>query len=152
MVRLSSLRRQQGGEIVEFLVILPFVLIVFFMILDLGIGFVNQGILVNASRAAAREAIRCSDITADECQDAWEAAADEVAQSLIAWSDDANPSAQVTLQVDDDDARCNSPAQAGCPLIVDVTYSYDYLLVSAFIPGLASNNLVARTTMPKLID
>ncbi|MBT2322942.1 pilus assembly protein [Variovorax paradoxus] len=52
-----NLRYQKGAQAVEFALILPFVVLIMFAILDFGIIVYNKAIITNASREAARRGI-----------------------------------------------------------------------------------------------
>ncbi len=79
MIRQKPLAKQHGADIVEFIVTLPFVMILFFMIVGFGVAMCDWAVIANASRAAAREAIRNTDNTAVYN------AANAVLASLIIW-------------------------------------------------------------------
>ncbi len=49
--------RQQGAQAVEFALVLPFLILILFAILDFGILAYDKAIVTNASREAARNAI-----------------------------------------------------------------------------------------------
>jgi len=51
---MALLRRERGATTLEFVLILPFFLLVVFMIIELGIAFVAQELLDNAARDGAR--------------------------------------------------------------------------------------------------
>ena len=80
MMRARPMKRQRGADIVEFIITLPIMMIVFFVILGLGVVVCDWAIVASASRAATREAIRTPDNT-----EVWRAA-DDVLRSLITWT------------------------------------------------------------------
>jgi Flp pilus assembly protein TadG len=134
-LRSRSFKRQRGAEILEFVITLPAILTVFFLIVELGVGFVDQAVLVNASRAAAREVIRGrTDTQARE-------AAEQVLASLISWDPEA-PAPTVNVM--------RSGANAGDEVAVTVTYTYQFLLLPAFASTAADLTLSARTVMRML--
>lgn len=47
-------KRQRGAQIVEFALVLPFLLLILFLIFDFGFLVYNQAVITNASREAAR--------------------------------------------------------------------------------------------------
>ena len=55
--------RQKGAQVVEFALILPFLIVVIFAVLDFGILVYNKAILTNATREAARKGIILSAAT-----------------------------------------------------------------------------------------
>jgi Flp pilus assembly protein TadG len=52
-----SRTRQRGSQAVEFALVLPFLILVIFAVIDLGIVVYNKSVLTNASREAARRGI-----------------------------------------------------------------------------------------------
>ena len=64
-MRQRSLRKQRGADIVEFIITLPMMMIVFFVIVGFGVTMCDWAVIANASRAGAREAIR--DATSSSC-------------------------------------------------------------------------------------
>jgi Flp pilus assembly protein TadG len=129
------LTRQRGAEILEFIITLPVILTVLFMIVELGVGFMDQAVLVNASRAAAREVVRGkTDAQARE-------AAGRVFPSLVTWNSDAS-APTVTI--------VRSGSSPGDDVTVTITYSYQFLLLPAFTSSAADLTLRARTVMRML--
>jgi Flp pilus assembly protein TadG len=51
---MNSTRKQKGAQAVEFALVLPFLVLVIFAVLDFGILVYNKAIITNASREAAR--------------------------------------------------------------------------------------------------
>jgi Flp pilus assembly protein TadG len=45
---------QRGAQVVEFALVLPFLLMIIFLIIDLGFLVYNKAVITNASREAAR--------------------------------------------------------------------------------------------------
>jgi Flp pilus assembly protein TadG len=148
----QSAKRQRGAEIVEFLIVLPFILIVLLLIIELGIGFANQAILANAARVGAREAANCNgNPTVDPCLTSARQAAARAARSIISLKNSANQPDPLTLQLDNSVASCTaSPPEGGCPITATLTYDFEFFLLPAFLSGLTDFQLTARTVMNKL--
>jgi hypothetical protein len=172
MIR-RNLHRQRGAEIVEFILVLPFILIVFFAVVELGVGFANQAVLANAARAAAREAIRARDDSAE----LETAVRDVVERSMIAWKTRPDPPDDI---VGCDDAlpvggikvclfrkepstgeappwavtdSCSDGALTGDKVPwVCVTVTHDYRLAGlpAFLSSAATLTLTGRSVMRQL--
>jgi Flp pilus assembly protein TadG len=86
MMRARPMKRQRGADIVEFIITLPIMMIVFFVILGLGVVVCDWAIVASASRAATREAIRTpSSPSPSSNAPVWDAA-DAVLRSLITWT------------------------------------------------------------------
>ncbi|MBK1719251.1 TadE family protein [Thiocystis violacea] len=143
--------RQHGGEIVEFAISLPFILLLFFGVVEMSVGFFDQAILTNASRAAARELIRAVPPNHDwatwDFEVAAEQAAEQAAQRMFTW---AGPE---TLNFDweESDEPCadRSGYDERARVIVTLTYRYRFFVLPQplFMPGLADLNLTAATEM-----
>jgi Flp pilus assembly protein TadG len=58
-------RTQQGAQAIEFALVLPFLMLIIFAVLDFGILVYDKSILTNATREAARKAITLSGATWD---------------------------------------------------------------------------------------
>lgn len=76
----KPLRKQRGADIVEFVISLPIMMIVFFLILGFGVVMCDWAVVASASRAATREAIRNP-----SNEDVWDAT-DNVLASLLTWT------------------------------------------------------------------
>jgi Flp pilus assembly protein TadG len=137
---------QLGSEIIEFLIVLPFMLAVFFLLLELGIGFVNQAVLSNASRAAVLELVRGrSDSDATAAAERVMANALANYKPMIAWATSMDPDVQLAR-----DEQCDgTQAGTGRPwMSVTITYTYRIPGIPAFLPGsLSQIPLSACTTM-----
>lgn len=141
--------RQRGVEIVESVLLLPFVLLLFFGIVELSVGFFDQAILTNASRAAARELIRAAPLDGnwagwDQGEAAAEDAADQAAQRMITWGgaeELAFDWVQGPLCVERD-GYDDRPS-----ITVTLTYPYRFFVLPAFLAGLSDLTLTAQTDM-----
>jgi hypothetical protein len=115
--------RQWGGEVVEFAISLPVILLLFFGIVEMAVGFFDQAILTNASRAAAREAIRAMPPAGTSLAD-WspageaEEAASNAAQRMFTWHGPET----LTFDVDPDDPLT---VDDGADVTVTLTYLTD---------------------------
>jgi Flp pilus assembly protein TadG len=149
-------------------------LAVFFLILELGIGFLNQSVLANASRAAVREAVRGR--TNEQAREAAERivkngiAADVVNPEgflpMISWTDDAGDTSddirvvlacppttlnegQVGVCIQRND-EFDATFSGVIPEWIRATVYFDYELpgLSIFLPdALSEITLTATTTM-----
>ena len=124
--------RQQGAEIVEFVITLPVILIVVAMMFDLGALFSDRIILTDAVRAAAREVVAGSD--SNQIQQA----ADRVTQSMIS----ADPS-----DLPDVDVTCDSGCAPGTLVTVSVDHTYTLFLLPKLASSAADINLTATVRM-----
>lgn len=130
--------REAGVAVVEFALVLPVLLLIFFSIIEFSIGIYDQAILTNASREAARAGIvfkvprlteaQIKDIAYSYCKD-----------NLITFGPSAPP-----------EAIAPSPdgTEAGKPLKVTVTYNYHGLALGALLSSITGPlKLSAVTTM-----
>jgi len=137
--RASCRRRQRGVELIEFTLLLPFVLLLLFGILELSIAFWDQAILTNAARAAVREAARAQDCgwtTAYASQQA-QAAASDATQRLFSLT------SPQTMQF-------SCPPPSGQFWTCTLTYPYSFKVLPNFLSGLADLQLTATATMRQL--
>ena len=128
---------QTGAEIIEFVVTLPVILLVFVLFVELGVGFINQATITNASRAGAREAIR-----GGTNLDA-ESAAQRAMSSLIYWKAPTSEPAVVVQRVG---------SAPGDEVRVTVSYDYDFVFLPRFASTAAGLKLTARTVMKNLTE
>jgi Flp pilus assembly protein TadG len=137
-IGLMSLRRRRAqagaAEVAQFgilalLIALPLLI----GIVEISVGFFNQAILTNASRAAAREAIRVppppDDTPVVE-------AAQEAAGGLLNWDNSGGLTADMVDMVSD-----------GERVTVTLTYPHRFILLPSFLDGINDLDLVARTEM-----
>ena len=130
---------QRGAELVEFILTLPLILAVAFLLIELGVAIMDQAAVTNASRAAARAAILGEDA---------DAAAARVFTSTISWSkEDSPPTLDVNVV-----RGCGTQQRPvpGCPITATVTYDFDFLLVPAFLGGMFDIDLTAATVMREM--
>lgn len=126
--------RQNGAEIVEFLVTLPVIMLLLAIMFDLGSMFSEQIILTNAARAAAREVIGgASDVEA-------QTAADGITESLMGF-DAANPPSVLVSKANSD---------PGTQVTVTVSHTYTFQLLPGFFAQAATFDLTATVRMRML--
>lgn len=134
-----SLRDEKGATVVEFAIIVSLFLAIVFGIIEFGILMFDQHILTNASREGARAGVvmrlpRVSDA-------AIESIVNHYAQDhMISFG----PSSTLTTTVSPAEASRTGPL-FGTELVVNVTYPFDFLVLSNL--GLGSITLEAETRM-----
>jgi Flp pilus assembly protein TadG len=149
-MRLQSLHKQRGVEIIEFALIVPMMLLLFFIFAEFGIAFSNKAVITDASRAAAREAIMGGNDTA-----VWDAA-DAALGSIIMWggkgpyvcdrkSSDLNTNCLIN----------RGTGNVGDPVSVTVRFTFSFrFLPNALFKNMVGNwdqlNLSGRTVMRML--
>jgi hypothetical protein len=148
-----SLIKQRGAEVVEFALTLPVILVLFFIFVEFGIALSDQAVIANASRAAAREAIKGADDTTVYN------AADAVLTSLSNWTGDDGCHACECCVLDEDGTPCceiapadddtppRSSADPGKEVRVKITFPFQGSLLSKFV---SLPNLSAGTKMRML--
>jgi len=143
MNRRNQRHGQRGASIVEFVIIFPILILIFYLLVELGVAHINQTVLTHAARAAAREAGRTTDAT--KSLQRQQAVAEGVLQSLILWYDSAS-----TRQCGVGAVTCNF-AVAPPGGTVAIGYGFQYRLLNALGMGL-SGGLQARATFPNLTE
>ena len=131
----KSLYVQRGAELVEFILTLPLILAVAFIMIEFAVALTDQAVLTSASRAAARQAIRGGDP---------DAAAAAVFPSLISWSEASSTAPIVTVSRA---SGCSTAPDPGCAITVTITYDFDFLLLPAFLSKALDIDLRAQTVM-----
>lgn len=158
MSRVTRKVRQGGSEVIEFALILPFILLLFFGIVELALGFHDQAILVEASRAAARESVRyfsppevCSTTTLET---AMEGLVQTNIDRMFTWKGakyavKVDTDVVMKITTEDDNPITNLCSRiAGDTIKVTLTYRYQPHILPNFMNGaLGELNIVATTTM-----
>ncbi|WP_175534745.1 TadE family protein [Thiocapsa roseopersicina] len=117
---------------VQLAILTPIALAVLLGIVEISVGFFNQAILTNASRAAAREAIRVPEPRVDPVT----AALDAFNGARIDWNGSGD--------LGEDDVVVTP---VGSQVTVTLTYPHRFLFLPSFADGIVNINLVARTDM-----
>jgi Flp pilus assembly protein TadG len=148
------LTTQRGGETVEFaLFTVPLLVLLFAIFLEFGFAFADKAVITDASRAAAREAIRGgSYATAKE-------AANNVLQSAATWGSD------LPYQCPDEPNACSDEYNVCCDIptgavegeLITVTLAFPFkfriltplsnMAILPFLPDLTGIQLSAQTVM-----
>jgi len=134
--------RNQGASAVEFAIILPFLMIILFGIIEFSLALYDKAIVTNASREAARAAVVYrwgAAPTLGELQAQSEAIVSNYVNNRLVTFGTSNP---VTVNVTELGTTPNRS------ISVTVSYRYDYLVLPAFISALTGGiNLDATTEM-----
>ena len=130
-----SRRRDQAGaaDMVQLAILALFIALPLVVgIVEISVGFFNQAILTNASRAAAREAIRVPEPRVTPVNTALAA----FNGARINWNGSGDLTAEM-VQV----------TSSGSQVTVTLTYPHRFLFLPSFADGIANINLVASTDM-----
>ena len=147
-----SLRKQDGGSLIEFAIIAPILFVILFGIIEFGILLYDKAMITNASREGARAGIVYSFDPVDEVSVRMSDAQiekivrDYCGKYLISFGMNSN----LDIIVDPPDSRDSLPA--GTSLEVTVNYRFQFLVFSnvlALIGGGMDNliDLSAITVM-----
>ncbi len=143
-MRLSG---ESGVSAIEFAILLPFLVLLTFGIIEFGILLYNQQVITNASREGARHGIKYDYNTKSYSQ--WTSIEDTVKAYIYPQFPNTSPSrlitlssAPVTITVTPGTGTCTS---FGNELEVDVSFQYSFLLLDNF--GFSNPVLTARTSM-----
>lgn len=130
---------QKGGEVVEFAIISPIIILLFFGVIELSLGYVDKAILANASRVGARELVRNRD------QDKAKVAATKTFnedKKIFHWK----PGSVIVF----DYSPKPIPDAAGEEITVTLTYDYKLNFLSSFLPEkLTIKAQTKMKTLPK---
>lgn len=137
MRRLSG---DRGASAVEFALVLPIMLLVFFAILEYGWYMVNQAVLTGAVSAGARAGIKADEWNEDNPQDPREEARRAVRESFWPF-----PIEEQQIVADDDYYLTESGPRMMKVVVSDLTYqSLTGYLPATLLPGnLSAKALVA---------
>ena len=146
MMSLSS--KQKGAEVIEFALILPFLLLILFGIMEFGIIVYDKAIITNASREGARSgvAFKCPLLTTDQIQ----AVVTNYSTGLLSFAPVTTvPVITVTPTPPTTITTCGE--NSGTALTVSVSYSYNFLvfgnLFALFVPGFTNPLVLSATTV-----
>jgi len=132
---------QKGVSAVEFALVLSLLLVITFGIIEFGMLIYDQQIITNASREGARAGIVAS---ATRLPDTGDNSIDSVVKNycgnnLVTFGSQNIPQTVVTHPFGQ---------TFGNPLTVQVTYTYSFLVIPNFIPGINKiKNMQATTVM-----
>lgn len=136
-----TIKDQKGGTVVEFALILPLLIFLIFGIIEGGLLLYNKQIITNACREGVRAGIivRQPRLTDGEIT----TVVNQYAQNYLVTFGTGTININSILPVYSDPTR--NPGIFGTDLILDVTYPYSFLVLSAF--GFGPIPLHARTIM-----
>jgi len=156
----SILRTQHGAAAVELAILLPFLVVLVFGIIEVGLLLYNQQVITNASREGARAAIvgdcdyrimnttddKIGDIVRDYCIDR----NDTTKKRLITFNATNNPPS--TTVAPSPSACTPGPGGSGLTVgddvTVTVTYNYTFLVPSLL--GFGPTKLLSARTVMKM--
>ncbi|MEA3277444.1 MAG: TadE family protein [Pseudomonadota bacterium] len=152
-----SLKRQAGGEVLEFAITAALVFALLFGIIEFSVGMFDQGTLVNAARVGAREAslfwVDPENIDPDNPELNQRVKTSEVADAIAAYTDDfliaffAEPSPEVQFQGQPiEDVADTFVVGPGDEVAVRLTLGYRPA-VTAVLVDVLDLNLAAQAVM-----
>ncbi len=135
MKKMLNIKGQRGTAAIEFAIVLPVLVLLLFGTIEFGLLLYNQQVITNASREGARFGI-----VAQSPRQTPQAIAGVVTSycggNLITFGDDATAGPNVAV----------TPGTTfGTDLAVQVTYNYDFLVLSNL--GFGQKVLMAQTVM-----
>jgi Flp pilus assembly protein TadG len=144
-------KSQSGAQILEFALLLPFLLLIIFLIIDFGFLVYNKAVITNASREAARKG---TVLTATP----WSKAAVEIvacdyARNLLISTRSGTHTSTCSGTADPDievvNPNGNVPPNFGDPITVEIRYVYSGFLTSTstFLLRVPPWELIASTKM-----
>ena len=141
-----------GASAVEFAIILPFLLVIVFGIIEFSLILFNKAVITNASREGARAGIvfRADPESGDYdplSDDEIREIVDDYAEDfLVTFSHSGEDDLQITTTFEDLDG--SGSLTFGDVRVVTVSYNYGFLVLPSFVTAMAGNlNLVAETSM-----
>lgn len=149
MMRIRTLRKQEGAEVVEFAICSTLLFLILFGIIEFSVALFDKATLTNASREGARTGILfrsgsrsiAANTAEDEIID--QAIQDYAADYLIS----LGGTAEMTTVIQRVDLSGNGLFDAGDEIIVTVNYPYQYLVLPGFIASLGGALNMSSTTV-----
>ncbi|MDX9785182.1 MAG: TadE/TadG family type IV pilus assembly protein [Desulfobacterales bacterium] len=124
---MKPIKDQTGAVLMEFVLVLPLLLLLLFASIEFGVAFFNKAMITNASREGARAGIVYNEparLTIDEIRTI---AKDYCETHLITFGDASADDLKIKPLREGDEPGDN--------LTVTVEYDYDFLVIPNFIPG-----------------
>ena len=138
MVRNIKIKDQKGVAAIEFAIILPLLVLLVLGIIEFSILLYDKAMVTNASREGARTGIVFSYPNRITDEEIITVVNNYCSEHLITFGNTSTVNTTI-VRVGD---------SSGDPLIVRVSYQYDFLALPNFIVGLAGGiNVVAETVM-----
>jgi Flp pilus assembly protein TadG len=136
---------QRGAAVIEFAIVLSFLLALLFGIVEFSVLFYNKAMITNASREGARAGTvfrpSVDRLTADEIR---EKARNYADAHLICFGEDDILDVPPPVH---DDVDGDGTVNAGDSLTVTVRYTYDFLVLPSFVKGLGATPQLTATTV-----
>ena len=134
---LKKLKAQKGAAAVEFAIILPLLIMLLFGIIEFGIILYDKAMITNASREGARAGI-VFDPDGIPDSDIRNVVKEYCMGHMITFGEDSIEDGDITITRDTVTGN----------LTVNVTYTYDFLVLPNFVAGIVGDiNLAAQTIM-----
>jgi Flp pilus assembly protein TadG len=150
-MKMRSLRKQQGAEVVEFAIASILLFLILFGIIELSVALFDKATLTNASREGARTGILFrppDEATGMRDIDAENAAIKQVIQK---YAEDYLISlggvSEMTITIQRVELSGNTVFDAGDEVIVTIDYPYKYLILPGFIGTLGGALDLSSTTV-----
>lgn len=133
--------RSRGAAIIEFALVLPILLILFFGIVEFATALYNKAVITNASREAARAGIVYVGPSTHVSEATIRAVAAANYANLITYNKDAAPTVTVTVT--------DSPDFEQDLLTVTIDYSYSGLGLGAMLSSITGPLVLSASTTMK---
>jgi len=133
---LPKLNNHNGAVALEFVLLLPFLLLLIFGIIEFSFLLFDKAMITNASREGARAGVvynypsrilksKIEQISLNYCKN-----------HLISFGSSASPP-NVDIFPADDDPPCPEEASSGSSIRVSVDYDYNFLFLSSILPPIS---------------
>lgn len=126
MNKMKTIKNQNGAVLIEFVIVLPLLILLLFASIEFGVALFDKAMITNASREGARAGIVFNSPTRLSDADIQKVAQDYCKANLITFGAANDPAVTVSYPDGKD---------SGDPLTVTVQYNYGFLVVPRFIPG-----------------
>ena len=128
MKKTMKKKSENGAAAIEFVLVLPFLLLLLFGIIEFSILFYNKGMITNASREGARAGIVFRPSVDRLTEDDIKLVVDNYLKTYLITFGDSGGALEVTAVPSDDNGDTIVP-NSGDSLTVRVVYDYDFLIL-----------------------
>jgi Flp pilus assembly protein TadG len=140
------LKGQRGAAIIEFALVLSFLLALLLGIIEFSIPWYNKAMITNASREGARAGTVFRPSVARLNADQIRNVVRNYAEAHLVNFDESRPPPTITL-VNNDDNGDEVVPNSGDSLTVIVEYTYEFLVLPRFVKGLGATPQLTATTV-----
>lgn len=147
---INGFKSQGGGTVVEFAIVFPLFIVLVFAIIEFGVIIYDKAILTNAARKTTRTSIVYSGDTPYYITTAINNAVDEYLNYKVGEDPLLINLGGTNVRPDVDINPEETERERGDTLEVTLSYNYDFVFISGFIPGLPDSFTINATSIMRI--